>query len=490
MRWPCGPLEEARLAAKQALTSKTKETLAAWADPQSLDLIQGTPVNCLVVPWAAGTAGDQEHQQRLGPLLRAGTASGISFVGTIGTSPERGPVIDAGLRAGLAAFMIESLEGLPKDAPAILRVPRGGIPWESATSIFIIRENLWPGLGMDNVKEDDTASGGPTGVPWVNSNGWLSLLARRLAGGKRIWLEYDPPESSDLAHPADYAMAVADSRAYDSHWVISLDERLRVGLVQKDPRASSVWESITDSLTFFKEKGEWASYQPMGYLAVVSDFRGDNEFLSTEVLNLLSRRHVQYKIVESSKVASVSLTHLKAVLWIDDVAPDDAVRARLLAFVRDGGLLIAPANWGPSGLKLTRGGLLDRYEVRALGKGRIAVPREGFQDPYDVAVDAHLLLSRRNDWVRVFNAMAVNACCTSDAEGRKLLVQLLNYASADKDHAVSVWIRAASRTAHFWQLDSREPIPLRGGPSRGGAEYRLPSISAYSALEFDMQGGR
>jgi hypothetical protein len=490
MHWPCGPLEAARLAAKQALTPELKKMVAAWADPQSLELIKGTPINCLVVPWAAGMAEDREQRQSLEPLVRAAAAAGISCAGTITTKQDRAGLLAAGLKAGLAAFMVDSLEGLPNDAPVILRVTRSGIPWEFATSILDITENLWPGLGMDNMKEGDTANAGPTGVPWVNSNGWLSLLARRLAHGKSIWLECEPPESSDLAHPADYAMAIADSQAYGSRWVISLDDRLRVGLIDKDPRALKAWENITRSLSFFKDKEEWGRYQPIGFLAVISDFRGDNEFLSTEVLNLLARRHVQYKIIERSAAASVSLTYLKAILWIDDVTPGDEVRARLLDFVRRGGLLIAPAHWGPAGLKATAGGLLDRYEVRTVGKGRIAVPREGFKDPYDVAVDAHLLLSRRNDWVRVFNATAVNAYCADDAAGRKRLVQILNYASAGTEHPVSVWVRTANRAARFWHLDSREPIALRGTPSRGGTEFQLPSVSAYTALEFDLQGRR
>ena len=55
---------------------------------------------------------------------------------------------------------------------------------------------------------------GPTGVPWVNSNAWFSLLAGRMAPGKTVWLDFDPPEESTLAHPANYPLAVADSEAY------------------------------------------------------------------------------------------------------------------------------------------------------------------------------------------------------------------------------------------------------------------------------------
>ena len=43
------------------------------------------------------------------------------------------------------------------------------------------------------------------------------------------------------------------------------------------------------------------------------------------------------------------------------------------------------------------------YKMYNVGKGQIAVAEEGFQDPYQVAVDTHLLVSRRNDLVRLYN---------------------------------------------------------------------------------------
>ena len=43
------------------------------------------------------------------------------------------------------------------------------------------------------------------------------------------------------------------------------------------------------------------------------------------------------------------------------------------------------------------------YKMYNIGQGQIAVSTEGFQDPYQVAVDAHLLVSRRNDLVRLYN---------------------------------------------------------------------------------------
>src|ERR1700733_11938610 len=92
MKWPCGPLELARRSkAKSPVPSPDAknpeagagEMLDAWAQPAALDILNGTPVNCLIVEWAAGAAEDSAQQQALKPLIEAGHAKGLSFVGKV-----------------------------------------------------------------------------------------------------------------------------------------------------------------------------------------------------------------------------------------------------------------------------------------------------------------------------------------------------------------------------------------------------------------------
>ena len=70
MRWPCGPLEVA-LHRRQTptLPDDVKAGLLQWMAPESLELLLGTPINCLIIPWAAGVGEDEEQQRQLQPLL-------------------------------------------------------------------------------------------------------------------------------------------------------------------------------------------------------------------------------------------------------------------------------------------------------------------------------------------------------------------------------------------------------------------------------------
>src|ERR1019366_4432244 len=275
------------------------EMLDAWAQPAALDILNGTPVNCLIVEWAAGAPEDSAQQQALKPLIEAGQAKGLSFVGKV-TAKNIAAAASSGHAAGLAAVLVTEDAGKPLALPAILQAPRDKVKWDSATPIFNVTDNEWPGVKMDSMK-GDTAVAGPTGVPWVNSNAWFSLLSAELAPGKTLWLDFDPPEESSVAHPANYPLAVADSEVYGSPWVISLDDKLREGLLKGDPPAKAIWSKTCETLRFFLAHPQWRGYKSQGILTVISDFSGDNGFVSGETLNLLNRRHVQFKVMERSK---------------------------------------------------------------------------------------------------------------------------------------------------------------------------------------------
>jgi hypothetical protein len=483
MKWPCGPLEIARRNKSGSINAEAKEMLEAWGKPSALELLKGTPINSLVVDWAYGGPEDSAQQQALKPLLEAGRRLGISFVGKVALKEGAGAAAAVARAAGFAAVMLEDTSGQAFDLPAILQFPRDKVAWETASTIFSSRENVWPGLGLETMK-GDTAIGGPTGIPWVNSNAWFSLLAGELARGKTLWLDFDPPDSSNLLHPASYVLAIADSRAYGSRWIISLDDKLRAALAQGNLQAKGVWGRMCEAVAFFESHREWEAFKPQGVLAVVSDFRGEDAYLSGEVSNLLNRQQVQFQIFERSRSLPAPAKGLKAILWVDKAVPNAEQHSQLLAFARQGGLVIAPAYWGPPEVTPTKKDPSLRYSMYNVGKGQIAVAEVGFQDPYQVAVDTHLLVSRRNDLVRLYNPELTNCHSSIDPGHKKRLVQVLNYSSQPADF-VTVWVNARVESVRLWTPGTRDARTLRGVAASPGTDFRLPPLPVYCALEFE-----
>jgi hypothetical protein len=206
--------------------------------------------------------------------------------------------------------------------------------------------------------------------------------------------------------------------------------------------------------------------------------------LSGEVLNLLNRRGVQFQIIERSRSLPASSKGLKAILWLDKEAPSAEQHSRLLAFARQGGLVIAAAYWGPPEVKPTKKDPSLHYEMYNVGTGQIAVAEEGFQDPYQLAVDTHLLVSRRNDLVRLYNPAATNCHSSIDPGHRKRLVQVLNYSSQPADY-VTLWVNARVGSAQLWRPETKDALTLQGTAATPGTEFELPPLSAYCALEFE-----
>ena len=416
---------------------------AGWP-ATALDLLKGTPINCLVVG----------RQEELGPVLEATRGRGLAVAALEGEAPPGVQVVPCAERARLN--------------------------WAAGGGLLAVKDAFWPGI-----QRGQEGSGGPTGVPWVDSNGWFIQLGRVRAPENTLWMVAEPPAKSPFLRAASYELAVADAETYGARWVVALDERLRAGLTSASQEALDTWKKIAAALAFFKARRQWQAYRPVSVVAVISDFSGANEELAGEILNLAAQRPLPARAIEKFNAAAASFGGLKAIIYPDKAPPPEPLRKKLLEFVRGGGLLIANDKWAPVEGEASEGDTYRRFQVRRLGKGRLAVAREELQDPYAVALDAHLLLSRRHDPARFFNAGSMNSHYTVAADGRKAVLQILNYALRAQGHPVSVRFPVRYRTARLWGLSAREASVLKPVPGEQGVELHLPPLEAYAAIELE-----
>ncbi len=486
MKWPCGPLAIARQAGSTKTAPDLKEAAEAWSRPAALSLLKGSPINCLIVDWAHGVPEDALQQQALKPLLAAGREQGITFLGRIHAHEGASVAIGAARAAGLSAVMMEANREQAVSLPVISQFARDRIAWEGTSPIYSVTGNVWPSLLLETMKDKDNAVAGPTGVPWLDSNGWFGLLGSKLTSRKVLWLDQDPPEGSDLKHAANYRLAIADCSANASHWIVSLESQVQAAIARNDPQARNIWDGICETLTFYKEHKDWRTCEPESTLGIISDFRHDNAATAEEVLNLLTRHLVQFRILERSPSLPLSLKGLKALMWIDTQAPTAEQLPKLLAWVRQGGILIAKEYWGPPGNPPIRFDFPLGYKAHSTGAGKFIVAEQGFQDPYQVAIDAPILMSRRNDVVRLYNPEYMMCRSTTDPQHRTRLVQLVNY-STHRAEYVTVWVNQRASSARLWRPEGRGPIPIQGTNAHRGTEFALPPVGVSCVLEMETE---
>ena len=92
MRWPAGPLDIALREKTKGFTAEKAEVLRNWLDPATLGLLQGTPVNSLVVSWASGLPADSRPAAGAEAADREGASRpDLGFVGLIEAKRTRQP---------------------------------------------------------------------------------------------------------------------------------------------------------------------------------------------------------------------------------------------------------------------------------------------------------------------------------------------------------------------------------------------------------------
>ena len=414
--------------------------------PEALSLLESTPFNCVVI--------DEGQRASATPLIERAQKQGVAVV-TLG-----------GVLSG--------------DIPAIPAFPIS--KWNNAATgdVVAISDASWPGIPM---RKSDGGDSGPTGLPWVDSNGWVSLLAHAKAPGKSIWIDAAPPKDGPVLRPDNYLLAVADSGAYGSRWIVTLHSKLAAGVGSKTDDALAVWRSIAQSASFFEKQKQWRTFHPAAALGIVSDFEGPNEFLGTELLNLTPRRQLQYRVIDIRKGGPRDITGLKAVVWVDQKAPAGDWAQAIKGFVSSGGTLIGPASMQHFADGLRSAGVFDgRYNLAALGSGRFAIAMKPWSDPYQLAADTHLLLTRRYDEIRLWNSGTTNALYKTGPNGQAV-VQILNFAARSFGSPVSLYVAHPYKTVKWSTLPSGASETLPVARKQEGIEIAIPPFQSYGAVE-------
>ena len=401
----------------------------AWTDPAALDLLKGTAIDYLLIAKNSELAAVRTRAQQLG-------------------------------------IHVTELD----IAPAGVQIVKGA----------------WPGvqMGRGGGGGGGGASAGPTGVPWVDSNGWSIRLNNTLHPGTAVWINAPPAEKAYITADS-YLIAIADSASYGGRWIVALDAPLAEGLASKKAESLATWQKVTAAAGFFAAHKGWSEYTPMAVAGVVSDFAGDNEFFSNELLNLMGRAGLHYRILPKDKISAASFESLRAVSYTDETPPSAALRNQILAYVQAGGMLIASPKWGAIAGTPVAGVPRPGFSVRNLGKGKIALSEADPVDPYTWAADAALLVSHRYDLVRFWNSGAACSYCTLAPGKKQAVVHLLFYAARGPDSA-TVRIAGSYRAARASTVDNPKVADLVMVPQGDGVEVHLPKVSQYVALELDV----
>jgi len=449
VRWPGGPLDVARRAGAKA------------AIP-SLDLLRGTPMNCLLLTWSG--PGDaaiiREQQQLAGVYAKEAHNRGFTVFGLLYAGAEPMQAVAAAVDARLDGLALEP------DFADFARLSQAA---EHAADLALIPLQAGGGApGIRVLSDSGAAVATPTSEPWIDSNLWL-VRALRVKGQTPVWLGFA------LENPSidNYVRAVADSAAAGGQWAVAPDDGLLSGLANQRPEALAKWRRIAEAQTFFQQHDAWRQFAAIGPVGIVRDPVTRYPDIADENLNLIARRRIPYRTVERGALCAPALEGLQAVLATEISNPTESERSLLKTFAERGGLLVTGPSWGAVPKD-------HDYLAQQLGKGQVIIYRDESPDPEGLSKNLLHLLGKGNLGIRLFNAPTVLPYLSASDDSKQLLVQMINYASGPTE-TITVRVRGSYRTARLLDLNgSAADLPIER--SEQDIELAIKQIQTYAAL--------
>ena len=476
IRWTGGPLELAWRIHTKTLPTDTsvRDAVARWYESATLNLVQDSPVNCLLVTWSAPADGAivAEQQQLVKAYAEAAHKRGLAVLGLVYAAGDASKIAADAAKASLDGLVLDG--DFRSEFPAALRRAAGSLliieiakdtaawRWKPASIVAVAGV---PPSGR-NLSELGIR-GAPSSQPWIESNIWLVRSFDILSPSRPVWIssQFESPSAND------YARAVADAAAAGGRWIIWLDDALRAKLRAQEPSALETWRRLSSYLRFAESHASWRGRVPYGNVGIMLDPTSPQPDRVDEYLKLATRRQVPYQLISRSELNAAALAKLRAIV-ATELDPHSATEYKLLQdFAENGGRIFVGPSWGSAPKT-------EPYLELPTGKGSVIVYKD--PDPEAVARDLKEMLSDDDLGLVPFNVPSAITSVSGGTSGQALLVHIVNYF----DHAVeSITLRAAGkfRSARMETPEGAAvDLPLRDADGR--TEMTIPKLLLWGAI--------
>ncbi len=382
---------------------------ARWIsnDPKSLDLLNGTPINCLLLEqpmWSAAFA--QEAAKR-----------GIATLGVIRSEAAAVDAARAASSMHFAGVVLEgsfdsAASGRLRRALADSRIPfvelttRSRMNFSSGDPIIGTFQGLWPGV---RIEDNGSVQSGPSGAPWINTNTGFLRFAKA-ASDSTIWIANQPPPNT-VVNVTRYLQAIGDAALTGARWVVALDSDFSRKLLARQPEAIQNWKRIALHLQYFEEHKAWRTLRPHSELALVED-AGSGALLSGGVLDMIAVKHTPVQPVPYRRISLPFMEGAKMAVDVDPSALTSEQLAVLKAFTRAGGTLLS----GPPGWKFD-----------SLQNGAITLDQADLDKLDEIWKELNSMTGRKNMGARLFNVSSMLSNLLETPDHKQLVLELVNY---------------------------------------------------------------
>ncbi len=430
-----------------------------WSDPKSLDLLNGSPVNCLLLKTYSAdleAAAAERGLVTLAVVTPDGDA--VAEVRKALAAKLTGIVLEGDFPAAVAA----SVRAAAGAAPVIEITSRSRMKLGAGVPILGTYQGVWPGIAS---LDSGHAKSGPTGSTWIDTNTGF-IHAVRAWGDAQLWIANQPPEHSVVTSQR-YLQVIADAAASGGRWVVSLDGDLAARLAKRDAGALRDWQRMGAMLAYFERHPEWRSMRELGKLAVVQD-PAKGGLLSGGILDMLAVKHTPVRPIPRENLTPEALQGATMAVNVDADALTPEQKNVLRGFTRGGGMLLtAPPGWKDETPKADRI-TLDQAETEHLN---------------DVFRDVNSMVGSRNLGVRLFNVSSVLSNVLVSADGKTEVVHLVNYSDYPVENVTLHYLGEFKRAALTTPEGTEKPLEIYRTEEGSGVDIDNVNVCATIRLE-------
>ena len=312
--------------------------------------------------------------------------------------------------------------------------------------------------------------------PWLDQNLALVRFERTFARQQKplytfAWDSKDPLVQANGPGPADYSLAIAEAGAFHADLLLQVHERQQKGLADQEQQTLADWEQVRRTLAFYRGVAGTDQGAAVGVLT-------DDYDTSYEVINLLARHNIPFRVLNSVEVKSQDLQGFDVVIEFAAVGADLA--QVLQGFAEKGGVVVLvnqtgryPWRQAPA---LKRSATSVTY---AVGNGRVIELGEPVSNPETFAQDIRRLTVREHVPVSLWNSLTTLVVAYRGAGAGETVVELVNY--SEEPTEVQVQVKGSFASARF------------ENPERGCCEALQPEhVNGFTELVVTrlVSGGR
>lgn len=435
---------------------------ARWMsnDPASLDLLRGTPVNCVLVEQAQWSQPFNEAASKRGVVTMAVIRPEADLLASAHRAIELrfgGAVLEGSFAAARKPDLVKALSDAK--LPIIELTPRTEMKFDPSAQVVGTDQGVWPGI---QIEEDGKAKAAPSGAAWIDTNsGFLRYV--RASTEAAVWIANQPPQKQVFS--ADrYIQAIADANMVGARWVLSFDEEFTKRLLNGDKQTLAGWARISKVLEFYEAHPEWRRGQPYARLALVQD-ESTGALLSGGILDMIATKHTPVRTVPKERLNDQALNEIRMAVNVDPESLTPPQRETLKAFTRAGGTLLT----GPPGWKFP-----------APRPGQITLEKDDLKKLDEIWREMNALTGRKNLGARLFNVSSMLSNLLELSGNKQVLIHLVNYSDFPVEN-VTLHVLGSYKTANLLRPEAPSNA-VTGYDVEEGTGFDLDQVRSVATL--------